>query len=193
MLRHAEDDPDRSVRDACAWTLGSLGPPAVTAAVVPLYIAAIDRAGAPPLLRGELIDSLARFGPDARGAVPAIVRVLRSAEADRRRDAKPPGLVRQADTAAGIEERRAFRDAVDRIAERRSAATALGVLAPGTPSAGDAVSALATALIDPDSTVNQEAVKALLAFGPAAKAACPALLRAIGLAAEGKDLWAPAG
>ncbi len=89
----------------------------------------------------------------------------------------------------GSPEQEAFRDAEQRVDLRRSAARALGVLAPGTPSAGDAVSVLAATLDDPDEGVNQQTVLALLAFGPAARAAAPTLIRAIRHAGDKKDLW----
>ncbi len=68
IIQHADHDPDRSVRDACASAVSALGPPAVTAAVVPMYIEALGRPGAPVMLRANLLEVLTRFGPAARGA-----------------------------------------------------------------------------------------------------------------------------
>jgi HEAT repeat protein len=189
LLRHAEADPDRRVRDECSWVLGTLGPPAVTAAVLPLYVAAIDRDGAPTLLRSELIGAMATFGPEARDAAPAIVRALRAAEADPRRDDRPWGSVGQPRTPSGVQEPHPLREAGERVALRARSARALGLLAPGTPTADDAVSALAAALDDPDDGVNQETIQALLAFDTAARPAAPSLVGAIRKAGENKDLW----
>ena len=60
LIRHADHDPDRSVREMCANALSQLAPPAVTASVVPMYIEAIDRREAPAMLRGNLIGVLTR-------------------------------------------------------------------------------------------------------------------------------------
>src|SRR5262249_54357928 len=79
VIRRAEHDPDPSVRDASARALGSLGPPAVSPAVLPLYLELIERPEAPASLRENLIGVLIGFGPEGRAAVPAIARVLRSA------------------------------------------------------------------------------------------------------------------
>jgi HEAT repeat protein len=187
LLRHAEHDPDRSARDACASALGSIGPPAVTAAVVPRYLEALDRPGASLSLRRFLIDALVVFGPEARGAVPAIIRALRSAERDAGRFVHPQAMMSVIVPPPAGEQEAEF-DAFDHVFLRQSAAQALGRLAPGTPSADAAVSALAEALNDPDDGVNQVAVAALGAFGPAAKAAAPAMGRALRMAREKRDL-----
>src|SRR6185312_5580961 len=172
-----------------ANVLGALRPPAVTAAVVPRYIGAIERPEAPALLRGSLIAALMHFGAEARGAVPAIVRALRSAE-ERAGGEIPPRLplglgVAPLPPAQQIAEL----DARWRVVLRRDAAGALGRLAPGTPSAGEAISVLAAALDDPSDDVKQQAIEALVAFGPAARSSSDALIRALRRAREKKDLY----
>ena len=95
LIRHAEHDPDLTVRDTVARALGSLGPSAVSPAVVPMYLEAIESPGASATLRENLVGVLADFGPAARVAVPAIVRVAPlgrgggRARRSRRRDPVP--------------------------------------------------------------------------------------------------------
>ena len=128
LIRHAEHDPDLTVRDTVARALGSLGPPAVSPAVVPMYLEAIESPGASATLRENLVGVLADFGPAARVAVPAIVRCSgrpRARMSGGRR--LPTARCRPSDHRRP----RSSRD--ERVAVRRNAALALGVLAPGTP------------------------------------------------------------
>jgi HEAT repeat protein len=164
LIRHGSRDPDREVRNMCAAALHELEPPAVTAAVVPMYIEAIDNVEAPVHLRERLIDALGRFGPTARGAVPAIIRAL---ESSKEKDAGP--------------------DPGGRASLRERAAWALGQLAPGSPSAPDAINALTRALDDPADGVRSSAARSLVPFGPAARAAAPALIRLLGQARDRKS------
>jgi HEAT repeat protein len=158
LIRQAGRDPDPGVRSACAVALGRLRPPAVTAAVVPRYVEAIDDPRSPGDLREGLIEGLRSLGPEAGSATPSIIRALRSAEAGSR------------DPDAGM---RALR-------LRGSAARSLGRLAPGTPFASQAIAALTESLDGRD----DEVARALGGFGPAARAAAPALLRALRLAGD---------
>ena len=128
------------------------------------------------LLRGKLAGVLARFGPEARGAVPAITRALRSAEQDAGREA-PPRRPNSGKVPPSAEDLEAESDAWARVTLRRNAVSALGLLAPGTPSAGEAVAVLAAALGDPDDAVKWQAVESLVAFGPAARPSVPALVQ----------------
>lgn len=153
LIRHAGHDPIPEVRGACADTLGRLRPTAVTAAALPNYVEALDDPGSPSELREALIEGLMRFGPEARPAVPAIIRALRSAEA------RSHGV--DADMRA--------------LMLRDSAARALGRLAPGTPFAPEAIGALSTSLDDRAVPV----ARSLGEFGPAARAAAPAMLRVL--------------
>jgi HEAT repeat protein len=187
LIRHGDRDPDRTVREACANVLGSLRPPAITAAVVPQYIEAIEGRETPALLRGSLIAALTHLGAEARGAVPAIVRALQSAEERAGRETPPRLPLGLGVAPLPPEEQSAELDARWRVVLRRDAAHALGRLAPGTPSAGDAMSVLAAALDDPADEVRQHAIEALVAFGPAAKVSSDALIRALRRAREKKD------
>ena len=53
LIRHAEHDPDLTVRNTVARALGSLGPPAVSQAVVPMYLEAIEPPGSDRGAAGE--------------------------------------------------------------------------------------------------------------------------------------------
>lgn len=161
LIRHGGHDPDPQVRAGCAHALGRLGPPAITPALLPEYVAAIEGPGLPSELRENLIEGLCRFGPPARVAVPAIIRALRSARA--RIDGPDPDM-------------RA-------VMLRDSAARALGRLAPGTAFASEAIAALADSVDDQGVPIAQ----ALGEFGPAAGAAAPALLRVLRRARDRKS------
>lgn len=187
LLGNARDDPDPSVRDASARALGSLGPPAVSPSVVPRYLEALERPGVPAALRENLIGALIPFGPEARTAVPAIARTLRSAEQEAGRDQAPRGESNLGGMS-GLGSLPGPRSTFEiHVALRRNAARALGALAPGTPSAGDAVAALIAAIDDPVDEVNEQVGESLAAFGPAARSAVPALLEALRKARDGKD------
>ena len=82
LIRHAGRDPAREVRSASASALKEMYPPRVTAAVLPMYLEAIDSRESPPAVRGSLIEALPRFGAAANRAIPAIIRVLRSARGE---------------------------------------------------------------------------------------------------------------
>ena len=147
----------------CRGVLHELKPPAVTAAVLPAYIAAIDSRESPPALRRNLIEALPPFGPAARGALPAIIRA-------------PPVPQGGGRTRSGA--------GTDMQA---AAAGMLGQLAPESPSAADAIIALTAALDDPADGVRFSAARALIQFGPAARAAAPALIRLLEQARDRKS------
>ena len=131
--------------------------PAVTAVVVPQYIEVIDSPEAPNWLRKNLIDALRPFGPAARGAIPALIRVLQT----------PAGKDDRPDPARS---RRA------RYLRGSAASAAAGAAAPGTAFATDAIAALTHEL---DQGRGISAAGALGEFGPAARTAAPALLRSL--------------
>jgi HEAT repeat protein len=164
----------------------------VTPAVVPACIEAIDRREAPMLLRANLIAVLTRLGPPAREAVPAIVRVLRSTEA---RGAGRSALPHVPPASPGrpgprmVDGLDAYNAVLERVNLRRNAVLALGRIAPGAPSAAEAISALVASIEDPDDEVNLHAIDALAAFGPAARSTAPALMQGLRLARKKKDLW----
>lgn len=216
LIRLAEHDPEDNVRRECASVLTIMGPPDVTAAVVPPSVAALERRDLPVLLRTALISAMVNFGPDARAAVPAIISLLRTAEREPRHRSLPhippvvgplpgapaPTATGDISTPSGATPQAmmastppvggrsivAFDDDVtSRVELRRAAAMALGRLAPGTPMAGEAVSVLILSLDDPDDEVRIRAVEALINFGAGARPAAPALERALTRAQARKD------
>jgi HEAT repeat protein len=115
------------------------------------------------LIRWIAVDSVAKIGPTARGAVPELIGLLRSKDIVRSAQPFPVmllGPVRLADEAT---------KALDAI---------------GTD-ARAAVTALTEALADPDLTLRDHAAHALGAIGAAAGAAAPALVRAL----EAPESW----
>ena len=74
LLRHLED-AGLPVRDACAGALRKIQPPAVTPAVAPAVIAALQTPDR--IARENLVTLLGRLKPDPRAAVPALIAVLR--------------------------------------------------------------------------------------------------------------------
>ena len=97
-----------------------------------------------PYRRVAAAHALGQYGPAAVAAVPALISVLRE----------------NAATKAG------FGDAA-------SAAAALGRIAPGTPLADEAVTSLTEALEAKSEHTRDQAIEALLLFGPKAALAIP--------------------
>jgi HEAT repeat protein len=192
VVRHAGHDPDKNVRELCAAVVSlnsddaGHGTPSVTAAMIPVLIEAL--ASRERELRRAACHSLARFGPEARPAIPALVRLVQeSADSNDVPDEAADLLARLA---------RATPHAADVIAVfvtllsrntaelQRIAAQALGAFGP---SAAPAVPALAQTLRD---TLDRKAVEpavwmtAALAqidpTAPAAIEAIPCLIEALG-------------
>ena len=124
--------------------------------------------GEPDRRPGRVRPGGPRRGPRDRPRAP----IDRGGRAPARRPSPTcrPGVVTRLDRGRGQD---AYRDALERVHLRRNAVLALGRLAPGTPWAGEAVSALVAALDDPDDEVNLQAIEALVAFGPAAAGVRP--------------------
>jgi HEAT repeat protein len=124
-----------------AKALGRIAPGTPAAGEAIAALTEILRSG-PPQRRAEAADALHEFGVAAAGAVPALITFLKE--------------------AAAIE------FASD---DGPSAARALGRLAPGSPSADAAVTALAAALKSGSGPTREAALTALSSFGPAAAGA----------------------
>ncbi len=182
LLRRGQDDPDPGVRDACATALGRIRPGDLSTTVIPAFTAAIDRSGTPAALREHLIEALTRFGSKAAPAVPAIARTLISAE--REPDRPSP----KETEPLSLEATYRPTPAEERILLRRNAAQALGALAPGTPAADEAISALIAALDDPIDEIERVVAQSLTAFGASARRAVPALASAFQRARSEKHL-----
>ncbi len=104
-----------------------------------------------PQRKPSAANALAQFGPAAAPAVPALIAFLNEAAASK---------VPTRDGAA--------------------AAQALARIAPSTPTAGDAVTALKAALSSPERLTREAALKALSSFGPKSRLRGPRHPRAQG-------------
>jgi HEAT repeat protein len=156
LLRLLDDD-DVSVREASAWALGRIRPPAITAAAEPALIAGLgirDRSA-----REHVVQLLTRLKPDPRAAVPALVAVLREPIDSDMKVVEPSVIVY--DSYSG---------------PAHSAAHALGEIAPGTPQAGEAMAALNEVVRSGPVQRRGSAAEALGAFGPAAATSVPFLI-----------------
>ena len=148
LVDHALHDPVQEVRSMCATALSMLKGGKITAASIPHLIRGLD--GTEPNVRESLCQALARFGPDAASAVPALIRLMK-------------------DTADPYP-----------WTYRRFAASALGGIAPATPHADQAVAALIEFLrLDdkspPEKWMLEATIHALAEFGPKATGAIPGL------------------
>jgi CubicO group peptidase (beta-lactamase class C family) len=121
-------------------------------------------------VRRDAAEALARLGPRAVEAVPALVAALKDPDMGVRwHSAAALGTM---GTGAVEPLVQALRGA-DPMA-REGAALALGSMGPG---AGGALHPLVDALRDPDASVREKAAEALGMLGPGAAAAAPALVR----------------
>jgi HEAT repeat protein len=154
LLRIAEHDHDRSVREWTVRALYMIEPPAITAGAVPALVAGLqsrDRR-----VQIATADLLGRLGPDALAAIPALLRVL----------TEPTD-----ENVAGIDKER------ENLA--RSAAFALGKIAPGSPSCEEVVTALTEVARSGHQISQGPAAWALSDFGMKAAAAVPVLIRMV--------------
>jgi HEAT repeat protein len=101
----------------------------------------------PDQRRGSAADALGRFGPSAVRAVPALIAMLEKAGKSEVRNS-----------------------------DGRSAARALGQIAPGTPAAASASAALTAALTAKAISTREAAIEELPRFGSGATAALPLLV-----------------
>ncbi len=157
LLRIAEHDDDRSVREATVSVLSGLrgpgGPPAITAAAVPALIAGLGSGDRE--VRMLAAGLLSRMGTDAEAAIPALLRILTGPI-----DGEGDGFV------------------IDgRIPEALGAAEALGCIAPGTASAGEVIATLSEMARSGTGFRQLQAIRSLGEFGPDAAPAIPALIR----------------
>ena len=162
LLRH---DPDGAMLNEVAKALAQIGVPALGE----LRQALRDEN---PRLRQRAAWALARFGPDARAAVPDLIDALKDTQpAVRAHAAAALGEI-GADARAAVE--RLVAAVRDRSPEvRMQALNALGLIGP------DAVAPLAKVLDeDTDDRVRGDAARVLAFYGKDAKPAIPALIRA---------------
>ena len=126
-----------------AEALGKIAPGGPSAGEVVQALTEVLRAGH-PYRRVAAAHALGEFGPAAVAAVPALISVVRE----------------NAATKAGF-------------GDGASAAAALGRIAPGTPLADEAVTSLTEALEAKSEHTRDQAIEALMLFGPKAAVAIP--------------------
>ena len=164
LLGHVEHD-ELPVRLSCIDALGRIRPPAVSSAVAPALIAAIgdrDRD-----VRLHIVTLLGRLKPDARPVVPALIAIVKEPiESDQR-----------------VVDRTVY---ATFAGPAHAAMQALGRIAPGTGSAGEAIAALAEVVRSGHPQRRASAANALGEFGPAAAPAVPALIAFMNEAAASK-------
>jgi HEAT repeat protein len=165
LLRGLErDEPE--VRFAYLTTFARMQPPAFSADAIPALVAALaSRARTVRFSAASALEPYAREPRVGAALIPALLALLRDPIGS---DAGDPAHWWAHMT--------------------RQAAEMLGRIAPGTESAGEAVAALAEAVRSGDYTRRQSALEALVAFGPAAEPAIPALILALRGIPVGNDV-----
>jgi HEAT repeat protein len=159
LVRLAEHDPDRLVRAACSGAIGQkLGPPAVTAAAVPQLVPGL--ASANPQLRIQIAALLGRLGPDARSAIPGLIRVLNDPLEPQVGRVYSGSMMEDVDPAC-------------------AAASALARIAPASNVARQLIAALTEVARSGPRIRRGAAAYALGQFGPAAAEAVPVLITMI--------------
>jgi HEAT repeat protein len=166
LLRHLEHD-EPSMRDACRHALGRIRPSALSSASIPVLIAGLGSRDRD--VRRHLVSLLAGRDPDPRTAVPALIKVVREPD----------------DSDWATMEGRAMSMSYEGPAQE--AAKAIGRLAPGTPAAAEAMTALADIVRSGPAQRRAAAAEALGRFGPAAAQAVPDLIAYLQAAASSKE------
>ncbi len=155
LFQHLDHD-EPPVRAACTNGLGRIRPSALTAAVIPLLIAGLGNRERD--VRLHSVSLIGRMSPDPRLAVPALIAVLRE-----------PYESDQQSVAGRMM-------TISYVGPAQQAAGALGRIAPGTPAAGQAISALTEVVRSGPPRRRAAAAKALAQFGPAAAEAVTGLI-----------------
>jgi HEAT repeat protein len=155
------DQPE--VRSACWWAFARIEPPAFSAAAIPALVAALGSHSR--IVRSHAARALYPHDRDPRAAVaiPALLTLLR--EPIDPEVLRPPVSVQSRDWSG-------WDPSV-------LAAHLLGSLAPGTRSAGEVIAALSEVVGSAHRSRRPTAARALGEFGPAARSAIPALVRAL--------------
>jgi hypothetical protein len=156
LLRHAESDPDARVREVCAGTLQHVAHPRYVAPAV-LPDLIEALASSAATIRFVVSEILAALGPVAAPAIPALVQSMAEQSANK--------LCRN---------------------PRAAAAKALGPIAPRTPMAEKAMTALIEALRVDETELKNEAIRALAEFGPVVAPALPQLIQIVKESRNGK-------
>ncbi len=144
LVQHGLHDPVREVRGACGSALSQLSNRRMTTSSIRHLIEGLDSTD--PDFREGVFWALARFGPDAAPAIPALLRLLK----------EPVDKVHWR--------------------YHGSAASALGQIAPGTTDADRVIPTLIEVLqSDRNGWTTCETISALARFGPKASRAVPRL------------------
>ena len=156
LLRLAEHDPDRSVREHCFNTLShAFRPPAVTAAAVPALIASLNSGDAK--VRGKAASILGELKADAMAVIPELLRILN--------EPLDPGV-------------ESFQSPLSIFDPACEAALALGKIAPDSMNAKQVIAALIEVVRSGPLSRRGWAADALGEFGPDAENAVPVLIKA---------------
>jgi HEAT repeat protein len=186
LVRHAEQDPNPQVREACQLALWELVPPAITDAAIPDLTAAL--ACPEPRVRAAAAIVLGRLGPSAQAAIPVLIRALGAPVsrenvpvAEVHRDPRPfvipvPGTLSRWNRNSPSD-------------PRYWTVRALAQIAPGGSMAGESVAALMAALKPEETELNQAVIEALGEFGLAAAPAVSILLRTLKQAVAERKTW----
>jgi HEAT repeat protein len=155
LLRHVES-AEPAMRDACRNALGRIEPSALSPASIPAVISGLGNRDRN--VRRRMVSLLGELGPDPRKAVPALVKVLCEPE----------------DSDQRTMEGRAM--AISYEGPAQDAAEALARIAPGTPAADEAKTALADVVRSGPTPRRAAAAEALGQFGSAAARTVPILV-----------------
>jgi HEAT repeat protein len=151
LLRIAEHDHDRSVRDTCMYALGQVKPPAITPRSVAVLIASLRANDS--RVRDAAAGLLGGLGTDAAPAIPSLLEMVKESNATDRHTAL----------------RRVFALRGD------AAVRALGLIAPGTPAANEVISVLMAVLKGDLAPSRAAAIEALMRFESKAAVAIPTI------------------
>lgn len=187
VLVRALKDENKYVRIYAASALAGIDPALTAKAVLPVLLESLRHRGRPGdqtwLVRLRAAQALARIGPDAKGAIPALRKALK--------DEKEQVRTHAASALAGIEPALTAEAVLPVLIEllehpgpwggqgwcvRFRAAEALGRIGAD---AKPAIPALREALTDDHEDVREAAAEALGKIAPAAKEVAPALERAL--------------
>lgn len=168
-LIQALKDDDLHVRTVAATSLGALASAETAAQAVPALTELLPTGGPVSVAAAR---ALSRFGPEARSAVPALLKLMKEGEESQVRwnAVRTLGKIGPGAREAVPELIAALKDRDDHV--REHAAEALGDIGP---EAREGVPALIEILKDPIARVRRDAARSLGQIGPAAKVALPAL------------------
>ncbi len=162
-------DSDPTVQQACVGALHQIKKTAISSAAIPALVEGLDNPDRQ--VRIQAISLLARFGQEAKDAVPRLIAVL------------DEPLATDGTTVGG------GRSALTRFTgPAHEAAKALGEIVPGSPLAGKSVAALSRVVRGEARQRRASAAYALGKFGAAAAPAIPDLVKMLEQANDGTSM-----